>query len=127
MQGSEQDVFEHRKVREKVIALKNHADAAAQRAAEFERLSFEQDVAALDGLETDQAAQKRGFAAARRPENHRDFFVVKREVDAVENHSVAELLYETARFQNNVIGHFYAFHFFSRALAASDTGQHARK
>ena len=57
-------------MREKVIALKNHADAAAQRAAEFERLPFEQDVAALDGLETDQAAQKRGFAAARRPENH---------------------------------------------------------
>ena len=64
MQGSEQDVFEHRKVREKVIALKNHADAAAQRAAEFERFPFEQDAAALDGLETDQAAQKRGFAAA---------------------------------------------------------------
>lgn len=36
----------------------------ANRAAEFERFPFEQDAAALDGLETDQAAQKRGFAAA---------------------------------------------------------------
>ena len=87
--GSQQDIFQHGQVREKLIALEHHADALAQGrqilAAVGDRLTAQLHPARLHRLQTVQTAQQGAFAAAGRPHHNDDLTGLDGKADIIQN------------------------------------------
>ena len=70
-------------MRKKVVTLKHHSEAVTQRARVRDGFTLEKHLPRVDRFKAYEAPQKRGFSAAARPQNHRDFAFGKRKIDAV--------------------------------------------
>src|SRR5262249_31956599 len=83
------DVLDHAHMRKQIEALEDDADVAAKRvevdAGARHAIAMQADLAVLDGLEAVDAAQQRGFAAARRADEADDLMLVDIKAEATED------------------------------------------
>jgi hypothetical protein len=84
------DVFKDRQVGVKRIALEHHRDAAVHRGSGRDIDAVDHDAAGGRGLKPGDDAQKGGLAAARGADEHDEFLVADRKVDAVQHLGRAE-------------------------------------
>ena len=91
--GTDQGVGKHRAPRQQAVVLKDEAAVVARPA---QRLAVEQDGAGGGGLEPRHHAQKRGLAAAARPDHGDELALLDRDVDAAQRFQLAEPLAQTA-------------------------------
>ena len=70
------DILAHRHVREDRIALEDHADIALVRRDIVDDLVIEADLAAFNGVEARDHAQKRRLSASRRAEQGKEFSIL---------------------------------------------------
>ena len=88
---AEGDVLRDGHMREECVGLENGVDPALPDGHVVDALPAEQDLAPIRGLQTGDAAQQRGLAAARRPEKHHEGSVAHLEADVVESPDLAAL------------------------------------
>ena len=88
----EGDVLLHRHLREQRIGLEHHVERTLVRQQIVQRLAVEHDAAAAGLFEPAQAAQQRGFAAARAAEQREDLTLADIQIDVVERDEPIELL-----------------------------------
>jgi hypothetical protein len=90
-------------VGEEIEALEDDADIAPEAididAGTRDAVAFEPDLAALDLLEPVDAAQKRGFAAARRADEADDLMLVHAQIQAVQHLDRTELFVNLFYFE----------------------------
>ena len=113
--GGQRDVLLHRQVGEQVEMLEHHAHLLAHmvNVVVGDFLAVEDDMAAVRLLQTVQAAQKRGFSAARGADQHNAVALVDGQVHALEHLQAAVVLLQS----------FNVYHF---APASSQILQAAR-
>jgi hypothetical protein len=99
-------------MRKQVEALEDDADLAAQAvhidARPGDAIAFELDLAALDRLETVDAAQQGGLAAAGRTDQAHHLMLVDRHVDAAQNIQRPEALMDVMDFKKGHISSLLA-------------------
>ena len=113
--GGQRDVLLHRQVGEQVEMLEHHAHLLAHmvNVVVGDFLAVEDDMAAVRLLQTVQAAQERGFSAARGADQHNAVALVDGQVHALEHLQAAVVLLQS----------FNVYHF---APASSQILQAAR-
>ena len=94
LHGREQDVFQNGLVGEQLIALEDHADLLPHPGDGFtlpkNRLPFQQDFAALNRLQTVQAAKQGAFSAAGGADDHDHLALADVQIKIFKNHVVPE-------------------------------------
>ena len=94
LHGREQDVFQNGLVGEQLIALEDHADLLPHPGDGFafpeNRLPVQQDFAALNRLQTVQAAKQGAFSAAGGADDHDHLALADVQIKIFKNHVVPE-------------------------------------
>ena len=111
LQGRQRHIVQYVQMREKVIALEDHADLLAyprkRFAVDIDLLSLEQYFAGLDLLQRVDAAKERTLSAAGRAEDHDDLSLLYIKIDSLEYSVFPESFRDTPQCQYCITHNLY--------------------